>query len=68
MSRNALGYGAFCYQQINDRKEFKAYYRNGLNVMKIVTVSADATVHVGIFKGMTGSVTSYDADTGMAEI
>ncbi|ACK96665.1 hypothetical protein bthur0014_56570 [Bacillus thuringiensis IBL 4222] len=37
-------------------------------MMKIVTVSADATVHVGILKGMTGSVTSYDADTGMAEI
>lgn len=36
--------------------------------MKIVTVSANATVRVGILKGMTGSVTSYDADTGMAEI
>lgn len=36
-----------------------------LNVMKIVTVNADATIHVGILKGMTGCVTSYDADTGM---
>ncbi|MFJ6273281.1 hypothetical protein [Bacillus thuringiensis] len=33
--------------------------------MKIVTVNADATIHVGILKGMTGCVTSYDADTGM---
>lgn len=35
---------------------------------KIVTVNADVTIHVGILKGMTGCVTSYDADTGMAEI
>ncbi|MES5929859.1 hypothetical protein QCI77_28415 [Bacillus cereus group sp. MG9] len=34
--------------------------------MKAVTVNADATV--GILKGMTGCVISYDADSGMAEI
>ncbi|MBK5345889.1 hypothetical protein JFU18_03300 [Bacillus sp. TH22] len=36
--------------------------------MKVVTVNEDATIHVGILKGMTGCVIGYDADTGMAEI
>ncbi|SCA97101.1 Uncharacterized protein BWINRA5_00426 [Bacillus mycoides] len=36
--------------------------------MKVVTVNADVTIHVGILKGMTGCVISYDADSGMAEI
>ncbi|MDA1763448.1 hypothetical protein PDK32_24730 [Bacillus cereus] len=36
--------------------------------MKFVTINADATIHVGILKEMTGCVTNYDADTVIAEI